>query len=104
MRKRSKPYQPEFLERLKDPKYAAGYLNAVLADKDEEVRERFLLALGDVAKAHGMTKLAKETDFTREAMYRTLSKDGNPEFETLTSLLKAVGLRLFVKVDRKLWG
>ena len=101
MPKRTRSYEEDLTKRLRDPKYAAGYLDAVLLDSANEGKERFLLALRDVAKAHGMTKLAQETDMAREAMYRALSENGNPELATLTSLLDAVGLRLSVGVKRK---
>lgn len=101
MPKRVRNYEENLSQRLKDPEYAAGYLNAVLEDKDSDQKERFLLALRDVAKAHGMTKLAGDANMAREAMYRALSESGNPEFDTLTALLDAIGLRLSVEVKRK---
>jgi len=101
MPKRTRNYEEDLSKRLCDPEYAAGYLDAVLQDSAKDGKERFLLALRDVAKAYGMTKLAEEADMAREAMYRTLSKNGNPELETLTALLDAVGLRLSVEVKKK---
>jgi probable addiction module antidote protein len=50
--------------------------------------------LGDVARARGMTQMAKETGISREALYRALSKDGHPEFNTILKVMKAFGLRL----------
>jgi probable addiction module antidote protein len=101
MPKRVRNYEETLSQRLQDPEYAAGYLNAVLEDKGSDQKERFLLALRDVAKAHGMTKLASDTKMAREAMYRALSETGNPEFDTLTSLLDAVGLQLAVETKKK---
>ena len=51
-------------------------------------------ALGDVARARGMTQMAKDTGISREALYRALSKDGRPEFNTILKVMKAFGLRL----------
>jgi probable addiction module antidote protein len=51
-------------------------------------------ALGDVARARGMTQMAKETGIAREALYRALSKEGHPEFNTVVKVMKAFGLRL----------
>jgi probable addiction module antidote protein len=51
-------------------------------------------AIGDAARAHGMTKLAKDTGLARKALYRALSEDGNPEFATVLKVLKAFGLKL----------
>lgn len=101
MPKRTRSYEEDLSKRLRDPKYAAGYLDAVLQDSEKDSKERFLLALRDVAKAYGMTKLAQDTDMAREAMYRALSENGNPELGTLTALLDAIGLRLSVDVKKK---
>ena len=51
-------------------------------------------ALGDVARARGMTQMAKDTGISREALYRALSKEGRPEFNTILKVMKAFGLRL----------
>ncbi|WP_024586285.1 addiction module antidote protein [Aliihoeflea sp. 2WW] len=51
-------------------------------------------ALGVVARAKGMTKIAKETGLAREQLYRSLSENGNPTLETTLSVLKAIGFEL----------
>jgi probable addiction module antidote protein len=51
-------------------------------------------ALGVVARARGMTQIARETGLSREALYRSLSKDGNPELSTVVRVLGALGLKL----------
>lgn len=59
------------------------------------------IALRTVAEAlGGMTALAKRTGLSRESLYRTLSKDGNPRLDTLTAVLDAFGLRLTVRPVR----
>ncbi len=96
---RSKSYQEELIESLKDPEEAAEYLTAALEDGDPEV---FLLALRDVAEARGggMTKLAEKAKLNRENLYRMLSEKGNPELYSLGALLDALGFRLAVKVKK----
>jgi probable addiction module antidote protein len=96
---RSRPYKEGLLERLKDPREAAAYLDAALEDGNTEV---FLLALRDVAEARlgGVGMLAQQTGLNRETLYRTLSEKGNPELASLDKLLHAVGLRLAIEVDR----
>jgi probable addiction module antidote protein len=95
---RSKSYQEELTEDLKDPSEAAEYLNAALEDEDPEV---FLTALRDVAEAHGgMTRLSKRTKLNRENLYKMLSKKGNPELHSLGILLEALGLRLAVEAKK----
>ena len=54
-------------------------------------------ALGDVARARGMTKLAQRTGLTRMGLYKALSKDGNPSLDTVLKVLHALGLRLTAK-------
>ncbi|VAW78188.1 FIG045511: hypothetical antitoxin (to FIG022160: hypothetical toxin) [hydrothermal vent metagenome] len=98
MMARSKNYQNSLLESLEDTSEAAAYLNAALEDGDNEV---FLLALRNVADARlgGMTKLAEATKLNRESLYRMLSENGNPELNSLSRLLHALGLKLAVETD-----
>jgi len=78
-------------EHLKTPEDIAAYLNAVLAEEDPQL---LAAALGDVAKARGMSQLAAETGLTREALYRALSIKGNPEFATVLKVFGALGLHM----------
>ncbi|OGQ79040.1 MAG: putative addiction module antidote protein [Deltaproteobacteria bacterium RIFCSPLOWO2_12_FULL_60_19] len=92
---KSRNYQTDLLESLKDPVEAAEYLNAALEDGEPEV---FLLALRDVVDSYGgMAKLATSTSLNRENLYRMLSTKGNPEFFSLSTILSAVGIRLAVE-------
>lgn len=79
---------------LQDPEFAVAYLNAAL---EEDAPEVFLLHLRDVAEAWGgLGKLAADTQLAREALYRMLSTQGNPQLASLDKLLHALGLRLAV--------
>ncbi len=51
-------------------------------------------ALGDIARARGMSQLARDTGLTREGLYKALSADGNPEFSTVMKVIKALGLKM----------
>lgn len=89
-------YKAHLLERLQDPEEAAAYLNAAL--DDDEDPEVFLLALKDIAEAHGgISRLAKETDLNRESLYRTLSIRGNPRLTSLVAILGACNLHLSIQ-------
>ena len=78
-----------------DPQLAAEYLNQVLADGS---REELLLAMRYLTGAFGgVPGIARATKLNARTLYRTLSEQGNPELDTLTSLLKAMGLRLAVE-------
>ena len=94
MSKTSRPYKPELLKALQDPVEAAEYLNAAL---EEDMNELFLLALRNVAEAYGMTRLAEDAQLNRESMYRMLSEKGNPQFTSLISILRQLGLQLSVQ-------
>ncbi|MGD9730272.1 MAG: addiction module antidote protein, partial [Nitrospiraceae bacterium] len=79
--KKSKPYQPDLIESLKDVREAEEYLNAALEEDDPEL---FLLALRNVAEAQGgVAQLAEKTKLNRESLYKMLSERGNPELRSL---------------------
>ncbi|MFT4178459.1 MAG: putative addiction module antidote protein [Thermomonas sp.] len=69
----------------------AGYLAMVMEDNDPAL---LAAALGDVARARGMTQLARDTGLAREALYRSLSETGNPSFATVNKVMHALGLKL----------
>src|SRR6266478_5046518 len=92
---KTESYREGLLESLKNPEEAAHYLNACLEDEDARV---FLLALRDVADAHGgIRALSRDAQLNRESLYRMLSKSGNPSLESLAAVLDACGLRLAVQ-------
>jgi probable addiction module antidote protein len=90
------PYHDYLIAGLKDRREAAEYLNAAMQDEDPRV---FLIALRNVAEARGLgiTKLARRAKLNRESLYRMLSKKGNPELQSLTHILDALGMKLSVK-------
>lgn len=78
-------------EHLRTPEARAEYLSIVLADGDPaEVRD----ALNLVARAQGMSEVAKAAGVTREGLYKTLGESGNPEFATIMRVIGAMGIRL----------
>jgi len=76
---------------LDTPERIALYLEAAFEDGDPQL---IAAAIGDAARAHGMSQLARDTGVTREALYRALSDQGNPEFATVLKVLAALGLKL----------
>lgn len=74
----------------------AAYLDAVLLENDPAL---LAAALGDVARAKGMTQIARETGLGRESLYKALSAEGNPELGTVLKVLRSLGLRLRVSVS-----
>jgi probable addiction module antidote protein len=85
------PY--DVAEHLRTPEEMAAYLDAWLEQAPDDVGG-LARALGDIARAKGMTQVAKETGLSRESLYRALSADGNPSFATVRKVTKALGLRL----------
>jgi len=74
----------------------AAYLEAALEDGDPAL---VAAALGDIARAKGMSQIARETGLGRESLYKALSPDGNPEFSTVLKVVRALGLRLHAAAD-----
>ncbi len=89
-------YVDDLHHRLKDPAYAAEYLNGVLAETNEGEDAAFLLALRDVAEALQMSKVAVAAGVNRENLYRMLSGRGNPRLSSLLAVMRALGLHLSV--------
>jgi probable addiction module antidote protein len=98
MPKRTKSYETDLHERLRDPAYAMEYLRAALEDDEEGADAVFLLALRDVAQASHMTYVAEAAGLNRESLYKMLSRRGNPGLNSLKAVLNAVGLKLSVDV------
>ena len=95
---RTRSYQDDLLKALTDPVEAREYLNAALEDENPEV---FLLALRDVVEANStMSELAKATNRNRESLYKTLSAQGNPQLNSVRSILNQIGFKLAVEVNQ----
>lgn len=69
----------------------AAYLSAMLEEDDPEV---FLGAIKDVARARGMTQLAKDTGMGRESLYKALAPCAKPRYDTILKVVRALGLKL----------
>ncbi len=80
-------------EYLKTKADRAAYLDACLEEAGDDPAY-IAHALGVIARAHGMSQLARDTALSRENLYKALSSDGNPEFGTILKVVKALGLKL----------
>jgi probable addiction module antidote protein len=78
---------------LDDNEMVAEYLNTVLEDGEAS---DVIAAIGHIAKAIGMTKIAEETGLSRPSLYKALSQDSKPQFDTIFKVLKAVGGQLHI--------
>ena len=83
----------DITEHLADDADCVAYIEAALEDGDAAL---IAAALGDVARAKGMTQVSREAGLARENLYTALSEKGNPEFATIMSVVRALGLRLHV--------
>jgi probable addiction module antidote protein len=88
----------DVVEHLETEEDITAYLEAVLDDGDPALVSA---ALGDIARARGMTEIAREAGLGRESLYKALSPEGNPEFATVMKVLRALGLSLHVKAAHR---
>jgi probable addiction module antidote protein len=100
MPKRTTDYHTSLLADLQDPAEAALYLNAAMDDSEE----MFLVALRDVVEAHHISRVAQEAEISREHVYRMLSANGNPRYDSLLRLLRTLGLRLAIETTSESVG
>ncbi len=85
------PY--DVAEQLRTPEEMAAYLDAWLEEAPDDAAG-IARALGDIARARGMTQVAKDAGLSRESLYRALSADGNPSFATVLKVARALGVKL----------
>lgn len=91
-------YQDEFVNTLKDPEEAFGYLQIALEEyQQDNDAEALLVALRNVALAQGgISKLARKTHLNRQNLYNILSKKGNPRLDTFGTILRGLGFKLAI--------
>lgn len=78
---------------LRTPEEMAAYLDAWLSEAPDDAAG-IARALGDIARAHGMSQVARDAGLSRESLYKALSENGNPSLATVLKVAKALGLRL----------
>jgi probable addiction module antidote protein len=86
-----KTFPYDSAEYLDTPEAVAVYLEEAFATDDPEF---ISFALGTVARAKGMTEVARKTGLSRESLYKALSAEGNPEFATILKVMKALDLKI----------
>lgn len=86
----------DITESLDSDERIAAYLEAALEEGDAAL---VAAALGDIARARGMTEIARQAGLGRESLYKALSPEGNPEFSTILKVVRALGLRLHASTD-----
>lgn len=91
IRTRTTPY--DVADHLRTPEEMAAYLDAWLEEAPDDAAG-ITKALGDIARAKGMSQVAKDAGLSRESLYRALSANGNPSFATVLKVARALGVRL----------
>lgn len=86
----------DVVEQLKTDEDMALYLDACM-EEDPGDGSLIRAAFGDVARAKGMSQLARDTGLAREGLYKALSAEGNPEFSTIMKVMRALGVKLHVE-------
>jgi len=86
------PWDP--VEHLRSPEDEQAYIEAAFADGDPGL---IAAAIGDIARARGMTQIAQAAGVSREVMYKSFRPDGNPTLDTVTRVTRALGLQLLVR-------
>ncbi|RUA34195.1 MAG: putative addiction module antidote protein [Bacteroidetes bacterium] len=81
---------------LEDDEMIQEYLNSILEEGDSK---EIIVALGHIAKAIGMSKIAEQTGMSRPSLYKALSENSKPQFDTILKVLRAVGNNLKVKAS-----
>jgi probable addiction module antidote protein len=88
---RTSPY--DIAEYLRNPEEIVAYFEACLEEAEGDAA--FIAkALGDIARAKGMTQVARDAGLSRESLYKALSGDRSPDFDTILKVISALGLRL----------
>jgi len=88
---RTVPY--DVAEQLRTPEEMAAYLDAWFEEAPDDAAG-IARALGDIARARGMTQVARDAGMSRESLYKALSATGNPSFATVLKVARALGVRL----------
>lgn len=80
-------------EQLRTPEERAAYLDAWLVEAPDDAAG-IARALGDIARAKGMTQVARDAGLSRESLYKALGENGNPSFATVLKVARALGVQL----------
>jgi len=88
-----KTFSYDVAEQLRTPEEMAAYLDAWLTEAPDDAAG-IARALGDIARARGMSQVARDAGLSRESLYKALSENGNPSFATVLKVAKALGVRL----------
>ncbi|HEY7217271.1 MAG TPA: addiction module antidote protein [Candidatus Binatia bacterium] len=98
--RKTKTTRYDVAEHLRTPEEMAAYLEACL-DEAEGDAAFIAKALGDIGRARGMTQVARDTGLSRESLYKALSGERSPDFDTILKVVNALGLRLHAEAAER---
>ena len=96
-KRKTKTVAYDVAEQLRTPEEMAAYLDAWFEEAPEDAAG-IARALGDIARARGMSQVARDAGLSRESLYKALSETGNPSFATILKVARALGVRLHAQV------
>jgi len=96
-RAKTKTVAYDVAQQLRTPEEMAAYLDAWFEEAPDDAAG-IARALGDIARARGMTQVARDAGLSRESLYKALSENGNPSFATVLKVARALGVRLHAQV------
>jgi probable addiction module antidote protein len=97
---KTKTSRYDVAEHLRTPEEMAAYLEACMLEADGDAA--FVAkALGDIARAKGMSQIARDTGLSRESLYKALSGERTPSFDTILKVVDALGLKLHAEVQHR---
>jgi len=98
--RKTKTTRYDVAEHLRTPEEMAAYLEACL-DEAEGDAAFIAKALGDIARVRGVTQVARDTGLSRESLYKALSGERSPDFDTILKVVNALGLRLHAEAAER---
>ena len=94
MNTRKNRFQDSLMKQLKDPEFICEYLNNAIEENDPDFLK---VAMGDVAKALGVTEISKNTSISRQSIYQMLSAEGNPSLSSIFQIMAAMNLKVRIE-------
>ena len=97
--RKTKTTRYDVAEHLRTPKEMAAYLESVLEESNADP-SMVAKAIGDIARARGMSQVAKDSGLSRESLYKALSGERSPGIDTILKVISALGIKLRANTDR----
>jgi probable addiction module antidote protein len=94
-------HEDQLRQDLKDPRFAAEYLKAAIAESAADLPDAVLIALRRVAEVQGMRWLSEKTGINRQALYQMLSEEGNPSIRNFMAIIHNLGIKMTFEPEQR---